>query len=210
MRPKYTVGLEGGVAAGKSSAGNAMRTYGYVYAKEYMSYLDPRLHEKITEWPQSLRLQLFADIEAIRVSDFTYTEYLVLDRTFLTIFAHDFALQWTGVELDIEAYSTLDPFNMFWPDKIVFFDIDNHIRRQRLQFRPPLRASYLADPNFNFGLKVFFQRMQHVMSVQWLDTPHSLSNPASCILVDTIPKGSQNVAKPEMIFQFALELLRDV
>lgn len=185
-----------------------LRAAGYVYEKDYMAYLDPQLHKVIDTWPQAFRLRFFADIDSVRKTNLSSVRSAVLDRTFLTIFAHDFARKTMGVQVDVDGYEQVDPDNILWPNKVVFLSVDEKVRASRLLTRRNAGDSYFAEPAFNSAIRQFFHLMEEVISMQWVDSTELSPQDVITEVTEGGRQGNERASRPRLVFNKAWDVLR--
>ena len=204
-----SIGFEGGVAAGKSTTSEILASWGFRHIPEYMTHLDPSRHCEIGSWEPGFRLNFFSNIEKRRKGEIKNVSRYLLDRTFLTVFAHDYARIKMGANVEIDCYSKLEFEQICWPKKIVFLSCTEADRMQRLSERGALFDMYLADLQFNLENENFFRQMESVVSIQWINSSNYTPTEIANLVTSKSQSAIQDSIGSREIFQSALKVLQN-
>jgi len=178
-----TVGLEGVMGAGKTSVAMKLGELGYQYVPEYMMFLATPLHARFNNWPQKTRLFMLLEIEQARLGSFS-TGKTILDRTFFTILAHDYAKRSIGFTVDISVYMNIHIDDFIWPDFLVYIDLPFSVQIERLSARGHDAASYLLRSDFNESIRNYFLLLKNIIPILWIN--HDVLSSVSTICKEII------------------------
>jgi deoxyadenosine/deoxycytidine kinase len=164
------LGLEGGVAAGKSTLRLGLTDAGNRCLPEYMDYIDPSIHASISDWSILFKTRFFLEIERARATQLQLGQEVV-DRTYLTLLAHDYAREdrrrfTKGYRELYRSYQE----KCIHPRKIVFLDATPQERERRAMERGVPMAGYFTTSLFNSRLRIFFERLRSEIDILFVDT----------------------------------------
>lgn len=174
--PNYSVALEGGVGAGKTSVAATLEAkYKFKHIKEYMSMADGRSGSSLAALKPINRVKFFFEIERRRchyASQLLGKYPLALDRSFFTILAFEYAQLKMGkpaIRVD-ELRSLSGDFRFLIPSVIYFLDVSSPTRIIRLASRENPTRGDLVTTGFNLKIREFFDRLSRNFEVAWIDT----------------------------------------
>lgn len=151
------IALEGGICSGKTTLAKQLEKRGFFYIPEYMEVIIPQeqkeLDNLISQGKSALpfflkmekRRKDLYDLQSLRRDS-------VLDRSYLTLFAYEFAKNNKCPTLDLALKE-----NVIIPDLIIFLDVADKIRKQRSFERRDIdMPEIFLNSEFNRRLKTFF------------------------------------------------------
>jgi len=96
---------------------------------------------------------------------------IVLDRSVLCLFAFEYAMKAINTNYS-NSYlrECLDSTHYLIPDKIIFFEVAEVVRRARCKDRGGMMAEFLLQSDFNRYLKEFFEMMSKVVCTRFIDS----------------------------------------
>lgn len=152
------IALEGGICSGKTTLAKQLEKRGFLSIPEYMDIITPQEQKELDALisQDKSALPFFLKMEKRR-KELYFAQCLqkdcVLDRSYLTLFAYEFAKNNQYPVLTELAQSE----NIIVPDLIVFLDVSNPIRRQRSISRGDIdMPEIFLNSDFNQKLKTFF------------------------------------------------------
>jgi len=203
------LGLEGGMAAGKTSCAKSLSKQGFATAGEYMEYIHRDLHPYFGTWPPDMRLRFLSDVDSARATRIDESECVALDRTYLTYLSHDFAAAKMGATPPITRYLTDQILNGATPTHLVFLTVDHVERQRRLQARNGLTESYLASGRFNNALLDFFRAVSQEFPILFIDTSSTPTKTVASKCQDWIANDANMLLDHEDIVRKAIELIKN-
>lgn len=158
------IALEGGICSGKTTLAKGFEQVGFNLIPEYMDIILPIEEERINELTGSSQsaLNVFLEIEKRRkeiYKDYLKGKNIVLDRSYLTLFAYEYAV---GRDISRLKVQNLHE-NVIIPDLIIFLDINDALRKQRSNNRKDIdMPEIFLEHNFNKKLKQFFLKQDQL------------------------------------------------
>lgn len=152
------IALEGGICSGKTTLAKQLEKIGFFNVPEYMDIITPQEQKELDALISQNKsaLSFFLKMEKRR-KELYETQYLqkdtVLDRSYLTLFAHEFAKNHQHFALS----ELIPKERVITPDLIIFLDVDDQLRKQRSINRGDIdMPAMFLNPEFNRDLKTFF------------------------------------------------------
>lgn len=164
--------LEGGVCAGKTLVGSRVSSKtGWPLIPEYVEWLQ-RSGQMLPAGSQLTRLRGYLEAERSRTAMLTGVRPpWILDRSFLTVVAFEFACRQTRREHELTAaVREIDIRHTVTPTCIVYLDCDDTLRAKRLASRQGDAPLPLAEPAFNRALRDFFHEISRFVPIHFVDT----------------------------------------
>lgn len=200
------VGLEGGVGSGKSTTAKLLNKSNFNLVPEFMTYLDSSLHHVIGDWSPEFRLRFFSDVEKARKEILSEEVPNVLDRTFLSIFAHDYAQRKMGKKVDLKPYQFLDINHIICPTHIILMKIDNNERLNRITTRSYLPPKYILNDSFNRYIQDFIRVVGNNLNFYEVDSDKFDTNVVSKMILQFLTNRKPDCSKKKL-FEVAMEVL---
>jgi thymidylate kinase len=164
----HNIGLEGGVGSGKTTVSKLLKHSGFFHSQDYMRFLSPLMHGEISNWSPEFRFQFFESVEKVRQPPNECN--VVQDRTFLSIFAHDFALKQLGIAVNLDPYKKRLETTLVLPSTIVFLDVSAQERAKRLKKRNRSGSDYIYSELFSDAVKQYFIEFGELFGVKFINT----------------------------------------
>ena len=152
------IALEGGICSGKTTLAKQLEIKGFFSVPEYMDIITPQEQKELDTLisQDKSALPFFLRMEKRRKELYgaqCLQKDSVLDRSYLTLFAYEFAKN--------NQYSALSELvqkeNVIIPDLIIFLDVNDQVRRQRCINRGDIdMPKIFLNSEFNRNLKKFF------------------------------------------------------
>ena len=166
------------MASGKSTLCRlAQQDPKVVLVAEYMDFIKD--HPAFYTKNEDARLSELLDVEKNQRKDALEQalkddniEMIVMDRSYLTLFAHDFAMGHESAAIK-GAASVCNGSAVIKPDLIVYLDVDEKTRQQRYKQRgdEPLEiVEFMLSDCFNNAFKKFMTEKQDHVPVSVVDT----------------------------------------
>ena len=151
------IALEGGICSGKTTLAKQLEKRGFFNVPEYMDIITPQEQQELDTLisQDKSALPFFLKMEKRRKELYgsqSLQRDSVLDRSYLTLFAYEFAKNNTYPALDLASKE-----NVIIPDLIIFLDVNDQLRKQRSQERKDVdMPEIFLNSEFNQRLKTFF------------------------------------------------------
>jgi len=170
------VAIEGGVGVGKTTLLNGLiQTYSNsLKVPEYFDIIPKEEHDSVLSLSEDEKLKLFLRLEESRKSflDTSGETLYFVDRSFLTLFSYQYAIGRFSL-LDNEIFTSAQMRNNFiLPDLIINLDVDNNIRRKRVNQRGFEVFPLLLESDFNRKNTNFIRAYSEACSFLDLDTSY--------------------------------------
>jgi thymidylate kinase len=173
----FKLALEGGVGAGKSSTCAMLENkHGFFHVKEYMSFAGNHTGATLSALLPKERFRYFLRVERTRVesaSKHSSGRPYAIDRCFLSILAFEFAQRSLGKASisvdDIRSLFHEENLLVMVPDKLIFVDIKEETRVQRVTQRKKVVRGDLVSPPFSDAVRAFFKGVQNCFEVEWIN-----------------------------------------
>lgn len=167
------VAFDGSVCAGKTTAAQTLsQEEGVVVIPEYMQVLDSEQTIEFDKMDRRARLDYLLGIESQRLANVSMRpqKVVLLDRSAFTLFAFEYSLLLSTGQRDEYILERIENANYLMPDKIIFFDVNEDVRRARCEERGTAMAELLLESTFNINQKKFFLAISEVIYVRFIDT----------------------------------------
>lgn len=154
------IALEGGVCSGKTTLAKQLGQNGFFVVPEYMDIITPQEQKEldILSLQGKSALPFFLKMEKSRKELYNkqcIQQDVVLDRSYLTLFAYEFAKNNKDFSLDsMEVFSKEE---VIIPDLIIFLNVNDQLRQKRSFERGDINMPKIfLNSEFNHSLKTFF------------------------------------------------------
>ena len=151
------IALEGGICSGKTTLAKQLEKKGFFYIPEYMDIITPQEQKELNALISQDKSALLFFLKMEQRRKYLYgsqslQKNSVLDRSYLTLFAYEFAKNNKYPNLDLPLKE-----NVIMPDLIIFLDINDQLRKQRSLKRKDVdMPEIFLNSEFNRRLKTFF------------------------------------------------------
>lgn len=164
------IALEGGVYSGKTSTATKLKEgLNFEIIPELMDTLTEQQKSSILNIDESNRFSRFLVFERYRKKNLDYQSdaHLILDRSFLTLFAFEIA---RGRHHNLVELFNKHKDDLIIPDKIYFLDVCDTERMRRIGADKDKLMECLYSSDFNIKIKSFFKSQSFVPNVEFIDT----------------------------------------
>lgn len=152
------IALEGGICSGKTTLAKQLEKIGFFNVPEYMDIITPQEQKELDALisQDKSALSFFLKMEKRR-KELYGTQCLqkdsVLDRSYLTLFAYEFAKNNQHPVLT----ESVSRERVITPDLIIFLDVNDQLRKHRSINRGDIdMPEMFLNSEFNRNLKTFF------------------------------------------------------
>lgn len=152
------IALEGGVCAGKTTLAKELTKHFYLMVPEYMDLITPEEQQQLDKLHDTGQnaLELLLKIEKRRKDTYFHkSSNIILDRSFLTLFAYEYAMNGDDCSRFLTDKVTMD--GVIQPNLVIYLEVKDDTRRQRCYSRGDFdMPEYYLDEKFNNKNKDFF------------------------------------------------------
>lgn len=154
------IALEGGICSGKTTLANQLGQNGFFVVPEYMDIITPQEQKEldVLSLQRKCALPFFLKMEKRRKELYNkqcVQKDVVLDRSYLTLFAYEFAKNNQNLSLDSMKMPPKE--EVIVPDLIIFLDVNDQLRQKRSIERGDIdMPKIFLNSGFNHSLKAFF------------------------------------------------------
>lgn len=176
-----TLALEGGVCAGKSTIARKLAESGIgALCHEYMDLVDESQAARIASLPPLDRVAFFLNLDIKRIDlkpDGSFHSRLILDRSFYTLFAFEYACARQGLnDNNLAAVDLLDHYTVVLPSQTIFLDVSHETRLSRHEKRDTPVLDIFLEREFNDSIKLFFINLSRRLPIYFIDGEESVEN----------------------------------
>ena len=156
---EHALAIEGLVCSGKSTLCSSLAaTYSLSLVKEYMDFLPAEHPAGKQVLPADQRVALFTSLEASRLKSIPRNTNTILDRSFLSLIAFEYAIANTGQPSSLATY--LDSSHLFLvPTQTFFLDVSASEQTYRAKRRGTSVLPLLLSSSFNAAVREFFGKL---------------------------------------------------
>lgn len=182
------VAFDGAVGSGKSTFGREVtRARGGVFIPEYLDMLAFSEHEGFRELSPTDRIHTLLKIEQERRRSVDTTKWTVLDRSVMSIAAHEYAM----VSIDPSAVVSdlpriFDEATVICPEVHIVLVASDQTRRARCAARRSSMPDVFLSQTYNDRLYEFFLRVSSSLPIAFLTTDEPVAASFSDLLAITI------------------------
>lgn len=167
------IALEGGVCSGKSTVATILKNkINAQIIPEYMSLLTNEQTELLRILSDEERFSFFIKLDFERNKLIQNNlENIIFDRSFFTLFSYQFALKKLGLINSCNYISRyLYHHEFIHPELIIFFDVNDKVRENRLAARGNDTDRFFLRDDFNKNIRTFFERASTIIRTNFIDT----------------------------------------
>lgn len=172
------IAFEGGICSGKSTIVRILDEAGIgVRVPEYLDFARPPDIHRIANYRPRERSRFFLTLDGSRSPPHDASRTLLLDRSFLTIFAFEYACARTRRNRkDMSVIHNINRLPLIIPQSIFFLNVRYTERRRRCAVRDTAVLPFLLHERFNQAIAEFFEELRpavdlHVVSTTGVPLP---------------------------------------
>lgn len=184
------VAIEGGVGSGKSTLLEKLKSTfpDFLAVPEYFSMISDSKAEGVLALTEDEKFSLFLKLEKERLDNFKRSghAHAILDRSFLSLMSYQHA---------VGRYDTLDQSllekdhiedNYIVPDLVIHLDVDDSVRRQRVEQRGFEVLPLLLEPRYNDSIRDFYDDVCGAVQVLHIDTTVMPADSVADMVIEAI------------------------